>query len=172
MLTPAHIGASYLLSQVPSLAGHSLSTQEVLAVVIVGNIVDLDFMWGILKKKKGDDHHNFVTHTPIFVITAWLLLFLLFNNVFNLMTWVMILISGLLHLVLDDVGYWFCRLGWQKISKYPQINWFYPLTRFKKRAYEGTNAHLLKDYFTKAKVSVALEVVFIFAALVVFLVRS
>lgn len=169
MLTPAHVASSYLLSQIPRLFGQPLSTDEVATVILAGNIIDLDFLFGYLRNKKGDDHHNFLTHTPLFVFIVWIMGFLLFSSTFSFLAWVLILGSGLLHLVLDDTGYWFCKLGWQEISKYPQINWLYPLAPFKSRKYHGTNRSLLKDYFQKARVNVFLEVTLIFSAIVVFL---
>jgi hypothetical protein len=169
MLTPAHIAASYLLSQTPGLLHITLGTNEVLAIVVAGNVVDLDFIWGIINKKSGDDHHNFITHTPIFTVSIWLLVFLVFNNMFSFMAWTLILLSGLLHLFLDDIGYWFCRFGWQQISKYHQINWLYPFKSFPKRKYLGSTKQLLRDYLTKAKVNISLELLLLALGVVVFL---
>jgi membrane-bound metal-dependent hydrolase YbcI (DUF457 family) len=161
MLTPAHIAASYLLSQAPRLVQMPLSSSEVIAVTMIGNILDLDFVLGTFLGKKGDDHHNFITHTPIFVLIAWTASFIFFSHYFSQPAWVMILISLLLHLVLDDISYWFCKLGWQKMSKYPQINWFYPFTKFVMREYEKTNNDLLNEYLVQAKVNVIFEVLLI-----------
>jgi len=172
MLTPAHIAASYLLSQVPRLIGTPLSSSEVIAVIVAGNILDLDFIFGTFMGRKGDDHHNFITHTPAFVFVVWTTSLILFSQYFSQFTWVVILISILLHLVLDDIGYRFCKLGWQKISKYPQINWFYPLKTFNERIYSHSNKILLKDYMTEAKVSMFFEFLLIITALLVFIFKT
>ncbi len=169
MLTPAHIASSYLLSQVPCLFGQPLSSYDVTTVILAGNVLDLDFLLGYLRNKKGDDHHNFVTHTPLFVFVVWTICLLLFPHIFSSLLWMLIFVSAMIHLGLDDIGYWFCRFEWQKISKYPQINWLYPFAPFQSRKYHGTNRSLLKDYFQKARVNVFLEVTLIFSAIVVFL---
>ena len=169
MLTPAHIAASYLLSQVPSVMKIPITSSEVAAIVLAGNILDLDFLFGTLLGKRGDDHHNFITHTPIFSFTAWMIGYILFSSYFSQLAWIMILVSMLLHLVLDDIGYWFYKLGWQQISKYPQINWLYPLKDFHKRIIPQSNNMALKEYLTKARVNLIVETSLITAALFVFL---
>lgn len=171
MLTQAHIASSYLLSQAPALIGKPLTSPEVIIIIVAGNILDIDFVIGSFLGKKGDDHHNFITHTPIFVLIVWAISFVLFFQYLSQLTWILTLISVFLHLFLDDIGYWFCKLGWQQISKYPQINWFYPITSFKIRNYEYSINPLIKNYFSKAPANAILELVLILFSLLVFFVR-
>ncbi|MDP2930055.1 MAG: hypothetical protein Q8N56_00395, partial [bacterium] len=73
------------------------------------------------------------------------------------------------HLVLDNIGYWFYMLRWQEIISVPQINWLYPFV-----VSIGTNgllkfSEVLKSYFFQAPANVALEIILVALAALVFL---
>ena len=157
MTTPAHIAFSYLLSQSLSLFGRYPTTSETLAIMVAGNIFDIDYIIGRFLGIKGDSHHNFITHTPIFIITIWLIGLIFFSHYFDHLIWIMILVSALIHLILDNASYWFSKLGWQQISKYPQINWFYPLTPFLKRKQQKDSRSFIEVYLSETKINLVLE---------------
>lgn len=172
MLTPAHIAASYLISQIPLLFGKPLSTYEIIAVIVAGNIVDVDLLVGSFLNKRGDDHHRFFSHTPIFTLFLWVISFIFFRQSFQIIIWILIFIAGLVHLLLDDTGYWFASLGWQKISRYPQINWLYPFTSFQKRKDKRTYGMFFKDYLLYARINLLTETILIALAICVFLLQQ
>lgn len=175
MLPSAHVASSYLISQAPRLFGQSLTTPEVLIVITAGNIIDVDFIVANLLRIKEKDHHNLITHTPIFILGAWTFDFILFSNMLSNLVWFLILIVAMFHLVLDSSLYWFYKWGKQKISKYPQINWLYPLTPFIKKTNEMPNKSFLfflKNYFNQARFSVFVEVLLVMTASLYFLLTS
>lgn len=158
MLTPSHIASSYLLAQIPGLFGLPLTGLEIGVIIFAGNVVDIDFVVGMLFGKKGDDHHAFVTHTPIAVIAMWAVALMFLSDQLRPSVWLLSLCAGLLHLILDDVGYWFYRWGWQKLETPPQIDWFYPFQKLLRRPYEGSNINLVRKYISEGRVNVIVEI--------------
>ncbi|KKP34626.1 MAG: hypothetical protein UR23_C0035G0013 [Candidatus Roizmanbacteria bacterium GW2011_GWA2_32_13] len=58
MLTGGHIAISYLLAESPKLFGLTLSNNEIILIIISGNIVDLDFLIEFINGKTGEAHHQ------------------------------------------------------------------------------------------------------------------
>ena len=170
MFFVGHIAGSYLLAKSSQLLGYGISSREILSIVVAGNVLDLDLFFGFLLGKKGDQHHDFITHTPFMAVTLWTAFELFYGSNFSLTTNILILVSLLLHLVLDDIGYWFWKLGLREVSSYSQINWAYPFTKFqsaKKRI--ANNNETLNNYFRKAKANIVLEIVLALTAILIFI---
>ena len=160
MLPPGHIAASYILIKSAGILGFNLSFPETLAVLASSIILDFDIIFASFLKKS---HHDLASHTPFGVFVIWLVIILLFENHLSPAAKTLILVSLFLHLVLDELGFWLCKLKLQEISEEPQINWLYPLTKSpdRKTVYEK---HLfdfswLGDYARKAKANIFLEIV-------------
>lgn len=167
MLTPGHIAASYLIAKSGEMIGIPLSNNETLLVVAAGNILDLDLLIGSVIGMKGEKHHNLPTHTPLGAIFIWVVWLLTFGGFFSVATNLLIFFALFIHLILDDMGYWFCKLGWQKISKSPQINWLFPFKRNYFKESTG-NIKALANYTNKARVQFIVEKILIIVALLVF----
>ena len=178
MLTLGHISASYLLAQTSLLLGTPLSNQEQIFVMAAGYVLDLDLLFARIFVKREAYHHLLPTHTPLFAVTISILGYLLFRNIFSNQAILLAVCALFLHLVLDDIGYWFYKLGWQRISTIPQIFWLYPFDKRRKHFVNSwqnsttqTNAETLELYLTKAPVNVILEVILGLAALTIVLTR-
>ena len=65
MLTLGHIATSYLISIGAKNAGFPISSNEILQIVVAGNIMDVDFIIGQFTGKTGETHHQNITHTPL-----------------------------------------------------------------------------------------------------------
>lgn len=170
MLTGGHIAASYLISQAAKSFEVSLTNNEILAIIIAGNIPDVDFLIGFVTGKTGEAHHQNITHTPVGIFLIWLTIIFVFKTSFILS--LLLLIALLIHLVLDDIGFWAYQLKLMTTPVYPQINWFYPLTKFHKNKLMRSNKRVLKYYFFNTRPVFLTEVSLILVALMVFLWSS
>lgn len=166
MTNATHLAASYLLAQSSKFAGLELNNNDVLLIVTAGLILDIDYVIGYAMGKKGEAHHNFITHTPFGAFVIWALFSLTFGNQFSMPILALSLLSLFIHLTLDDVSHWFYKLKLQETSKYPQINWAYPITKFGKVDEIEKSP---KDFIMKAKANTAVELILISLALFLFL---
>jgi len=89
MLTPGHIAVSYLISKLPIRCSEKLKTNETLLVIFSGNSFDLDFSLPPLFGYPGGVHHYFPTHTPIFGVVLFSVLYLLFRKRFSKKTFIL-----------------------------------------------------------------------------------
>lgn len=176
MLTLGHLSASYLISQVPTFYGVPLTSAEQILVVGAGYFLDLDLLVAKFFVKREAYHHLLPTHTPLFVVIISILLFLLLQNIFSPLALFLSFVAMMVHLVLDDIGYWFCKLGLQKISDVPQIFWLYPFDKRRQHYVKNwqretniSNHGMIKSYLTKASANVISELLLFVLALVVFL---
>ncbi|OGG25745.1 hypothetical protein A2960_05355 [Candidatus Gottesmanbacteria bacterium RIFCSPLOWO2_01_FULL_39_12b] len=176
MLTLGHLSASYLISQVPAIYGVPLTTTEQILVVGAGYVLDLDLLIAKLFVKREAYHHLLPTHTPLFVIIFSTLAFIFLKDVLSSTVLLLSFIAMMVHLVLDDIGYWFCKLGLQKLSKVPQIFWLYPFDNRRRHyvknwQYETniSNYGMIKSYLTNAPANVIFELLFFTLAILVFL---
>jgi hypothetical protein len=164
MITGGHIASSYLLAMGAKGLGISVSTSDILQIIIAGNIADIDFIYGMLINKTGEAHHQNVTHTPVgallFFVGFWLFL------TPSLDIAILILLSLFLHLILDDIGYWFYKIKFYKSKTNPQINWLFPFTQFHKEKLIEGNKEVLYFYLFKAWPVALLEIVLIVVALI------
>lgn len=166
MLTGGHIAASYLLTQGAKSFGVPLTENEVLSVVVIGNIVDLDLFVGFLTGKTGEAHHQNISHTPIGAVIFWTIANVIVHPPIALS---MVFLAALfLHLVLDDIGYWAYKLKLYKSLVYPQINWLYPIAKYHKNELMKNNKTVLKYYLFKTWPISILELVLIVIALATF----
>jgi hypothetical protein len=159
MLTLGHIATSYLITEGAMFSGVPLSNSQVLGTILIGNLPDIDFLTGFITGKKGERHHQNITHTPLGNIILWILITLIFKTsyYFSFILWVTLFS----HLILDDIGHWFYKL---KLHKYPvgqQINWLYPITKFSNHTMPETYTESLKIYLTKAWPTALLEILII-----------
>lgn len=159
---------SYLLAETPKLFGLTLTNKEILTVIIAGNIIDLDFLVGLFNSKTGEAHHQNLTHTPFGILLLYFGWYLLFKPSFLLS--ILIIISMLFHLVLDEIGFWGYKLGLTKIKVNPQINWFYPFRRFPKIEMMTNNKEVLWFYLFKAWPIALMELILIIIALIIFFI--
>ncbi len=172
MLTAGHLATSYLISQTPRLWGQTLPPPEVLFITISGYVLDLDIFIARFFLKNRASHHLLPTHTPLIVILTSVLGFVFLKGYFSITLLVLSSIALFSHLILDDIGYWFCKWGWQKESKVPQIFWLYPFDKrrnkfIKNRVLIHSDHNALVNYLSKAKVNVVLEILITVIALIV-----
>ena len=162
MLPFGHLGASYLLTKI----SRKLSALEILLILFGAIAPDLDLPISFWLQKS---HHDLITHTPLGILLIWLVLALIFRKKLSTPGRVLLFLSLLTHLLLDEVGYWFYLLGFQSISNQPQINWFYPLTAFPIRTEVIFFPSFLIEYLTKAPANVLAEIILTILAGAVFL---
>jgi len=178
MITSGHIATSYLISQLPIKREEQLRSSGVLFIVFCGNSFDFDFFLPPLFGYPGGIHHYLPTHTPLFGIILFALLYLVFRKKFSTKTFILAGLAMVSHLVLDDFNYWLGLLGLDSgITTTPQILWEYPFNFGRKRTLQDaiefyrqnpiTNSEILRIY-TKSKLF-AIEVITVFIASIVFL---
>src|SRR3989344_8336643 len=120
MLPLGHIAGGYLAGKLASIAFPELNQPLYLGLsALFGFIPDLDSFFAFLKGKKftideSIDHHQFITHTPIFYLFIFGFWYLLFPET-RLVAWTFI-IGTLSHLVIDT----FASDGTQ---------WLYPFSK-------------------------------------------
>ncbi|OGG08952.1 hypothetical protein A2154_00905 [Candidatus Gottesmanbacteria bacterium RBG_16_43_7] len=170
MITGGHIAVSYLLAESAKSLGIHLTNNEVIGIIIAGNITDIDFFAGFLNGKTGEAHHQNITHTPFGILLIWGVM----NLVFHPISYVslLLLLSLLIHLILDDVGYWAYRTGIYKLAVNPQVNWLYPFTQFHKQPLITSNKVVLRNYIFKAWPIALAEGILIVLAIIIFIVRN
>lgn len=167
MLTGGHIAISYLLAESARSFGIPLTSNEVIGVIVAGNIIDIDFLVGLLNGKTGEAHHQNVTHTPFGTILIWIGIHLLFRP--SVMLSALILAAMVIHLILDDIGYWAYRLKLYTLDVHSQVNWLYPFTPFHKHPLITSNKTVLKNYLFKAWPIALAEGVLIIMAVIRFM---
>lgn len=167
MITGGHIASSYLLAEGAKHLGLPLSSNEVLQIILAGNVVDIDFLIGLATGKTGEAHHQNITHTPIGTLLLFIVLVLIFHP--SPLLALLFLFSLFLHLILDDIGYWIYKFGLFKIPTNPQINWLYPLTAFHKNKLIKGNKEVLRFYVIKAWPIALLEFFLIILATIIFI---
>ncbi|MBU4350740.1 hypothetical protein KKF47_03495 [Patescibacteria group bacterium] len=166
MLPPGHIAASYILIKSVETLGFKISLPEIMLILVASVVLDFDLIVAHRLKKS---HHDLFTHTPWGVFLIWLGFILLFGANLSLATKILVLVVFFIHLFLDELGFWLCKLGFQEVSKESQINWLYPIKKFKDRQESfPLNAKFLLHYYQKAKANVFLEIVLSLIALLVF----
>lgn len=164
MTNLAHLASSYLLVRLVQYFGFSLTPTEITAVLVAGNVIDLDSVVDIFQKKFAD-HHTFITHTPFGAILIWFAYLKFFFMAFSPFCHLLVLAALFLHLALDDSVWWFYQIKWQRSIAYPQINWFFPFNRqYRKGRFNQTSWRGVKQDYLNAKVNIVLEFVFAFAA--------
>ena len=165
MLTGGHIAASYLLAKTANSFGLPLSGKDIVGVIIAGNIIDLDFFVGFITGKTGEAHHHNITHTPLGILIIMIAITLIFRPTAGFA--IVIFSSMVLHLILDDIGYWLYKSKLMKAVVYPQINWPFPFTRFHQHNLMKNNESVLKYYlFNTWPVSLAEILLIIIASLI------
>lgn len=153
MLPFGHLGAAYLLSQ----PDRKLTLKEILLILWAALLPDFDLLVSFLLNVS---HHDLITHTPLGIFLIWLFFIWFFRKDLSRRGKVLMIVALFSHLLLDEAGHWFYRLGWQSIYQEAQINWFYPLTAFPLRANEGISfPAFILIYLQQAKANVLAEIV-------------
>lgn len=172
MILLGHLAGSYLLAQIPAVFGHPLPILDQTLIVIAGNILDLDLLFSKHLVKTTFNHHYSPTHTIPWAILIYTIYILFFGNSFSIFTKVLILISLIFHLALDDVSYWFTKFGLEKSSPEPQIFWLFPfdhrrdLSRVPKYI---PMSSVLKNYYFNAPWTFGFELLLSFIAISIFI---
>ncbi len=162
MLPLGHLSASYLLTKLSK----KLSLKEILLIVFAGFVLDFDIFIGVALDKS---HHDLITHTPFGAIIVWLILVLIFKNISSFAK-LLTLTSLILHLILDEIGYWFYVLKFQTIVNQPQISWLYPLKPLFNRSVPSSFCSIgsfIWLYLNNAWANVLLEIILFGAALLI-----
>ncbi|MDD5146812.1 MAG: hypothetical protein PHN39_03710 [Candidatus Pacebacteria bacterium] len=166
-----HLAFSYILTQVTRLFGWELSGSEIALVMIAGSLIDLD-LFVTFFIKKGISHRNFITHTPLGVFLIWLIFMVSLGQYFSFEADILVLMALLGHLVMDDSGYWLCRLGLQHIDNCSRISWLYPFKRYNNiglmKRLGDVGGFFSDKYLKVAKASNILEVLLIIIAFSLF----
>ncbi|OGG01741.1 hypothetical protein A2Z33_00170 [Candidatus Gottesmanbacteria bacterium RBG_16_52_11] len=166
MTVMGHIAASYLVSQSVRLVGLHITPQESALVIIAGTILDLDALPLWLKGRIGMQHHALPTHTPLAIFAGWTIFKLITGRMFPTPVHVLMIVSGLLHLAMDDSGYWLAKKRLQRNTPVPQITWMYPFrnTMIDRFAKDGAVSAAV-EYVRGAKVSIVLEASIVLTAI-------
>jgi len=178
MITPGHIATSYLISKFPIRRKEKLRPSETLFIIFCGNSFDLDFFLPPLFGYPGGVHHYLPTHTPIFGVVLFSVLYLLFRKRFSTKTFILAGIAMASHLVLDDFNHLLGLLNLDSgITTTPQILWEYPFNFGRKKNLHDaigfyknnpiTNLDVLSIY-TKSKLFV-IEIITVIVATLVFM---
>ena len=162
----AHLPASYILIKSADLLGYHVSLTEGFLILAAGIVLDFDLLTSRFSNKT---HHDLLTHTPFGVFLIWLTFIIIFGGSLSLIGKVLILLSFLLHLLLDELNHWVCFWKTKKTDKLFEINWLYPLTKFKDRPAAQSLTSFLCDYFREDKTNVLIELTICIIALVLFL---
>ena len=169
MITGGHVAISYLIAEDAKFLGVPLNGNQVLGIVLAGNLPDVDFLVGLVNGRRGELHHQNITHTPLGVFLIWLVILVLFKP--DLAFSFILLASMVTHLFIDDLGNIAAKLGiYQQVAS-PQINWLYPFTSYSKHQLIRNNKEVLKHYLVKGWPIATIEVVLILVALAVYLAR-
>ena len=176
----AHLPASYLMVKFVELFGISFSLSETAIIAISGIIPDFDLILGFILRR---GHHRIFTHTPIWMVVIWLVIIGLRELIgvgLSLSAIILILCSLMLHLVLDDLGWWFHRLGLQSNNCGPQIIWLYPIQKMPND--ENQNLKItsivnyclesLPEYFKRYPANRWAEIIIILTAVIVFIISN
>jgi hypothetical protein len=123
MLPFGHLAAGYLIAQIP--VKKQLSGKELLIVLSGTVIYDFDYLVPKLIGWPPGTHHFLPTHTPLFGLIYLLVVGYLTRKWLERKVLILLGLSLLSHLVLDDLSYWFYLWGWDKAT-IPQIFWAYP----------------------------------------------
>ena len=166
MLTPGHIATSYLIVEGARNIGVDLNNEQILLIILSGNVLDVDFLVGLFNGKKGELHHQNITHTPVGALIVGLLLVFIFQ--INVILAALIFLSLFIHLFLDDLSHILSVLKIYKKNGETQINWFWPITKYPDRKVMTSNKEILKYYLTKAWLIASLEIICIAIALFCF----
>lgn len=166
MLTSGHIATSYLIAEGAKHFGVNLTNEQVLQIIIVGNILDIDFLIGLLNGRKGELHHQNVTHTPLGALIVLGLLVLIFKT--NPVISLIFLLALFTHLFLDDLGHILAILGIYKENPRSQINWLWPITKFSDKDRITSNKETLEYYLVKAWPIASLEILLTIYAIIRF----
>lgn len=166
MLTGGHIAASYLLAETAKSLGVPLTGSYMFGIILAGNIMDIDFFIGFLTGKTGEAHHQNISHTPAGGLIFWIVVNLIFHP--TLVISLLLLIVMLVHLILDEIGYWGYRLKIYRSPVNRQINWLYPFMPFHKFKLMMNTKNVLKYYLVNTWPIALTEVVIIFIALFIF----
>lgn len=132
MLPTGHLATAYLISQIPIDRKTVLKWYEIVFIMFCGIIFDFDFMIPSLFGYPVGTHHFLPTHTPFAGIIYFIILYLMFRNLFSKKIFILAGIAMLSHMVLDDLSYWFYLIGLEAPVR-AQIFWWYPFdSRMKK----------------------------------------
>jgi hypothetical protein len=162
----AHLPASYILIKSADLLGYHASLTEGFLILAAGIVLDFDLLTSRFLKKT---HHDLFTHTPFGIFLIWFGFIIIFGDNLSLTGKALILLSFLLHLLLDELNYWIYFWKTKKNDKLFEINWLYPLTKFKDRPATQSLTSFLCDYFREDKANVLLEVILTTFALLLFI---
>lgn len=169
MLTPGHLASSYIISQIPSFYGKSLTTTDQMFVIALGYVLDLDLF--IPSKKGAANHHLLPTHTLLFACLLLGILITVFIKLFSSLAFIFGGVALFAHLVLDDLSFWLYKLGFKKECSVPQIFWLYPFDKQRKKVIDEaqniTIMEALRLYFTHP-ITVFLEIALVLLAVAIF----
>ncbi len=162
-----HLATTYIIAFAFSFIFNvQMNWYELILILIFANIIDFDYLIGRIFGKKGEAHHGFITHTPFGVFILWLIFaFTVFYNS-SVEIKVLLLITMMIHLVLDEIQYILYRAGIQPDTPHKQINWLYPIQKHKPKQLERKKA---KEIAQKMKPLLISESVIILIAILLFM---
>lgn len=161
----AHLPASYILLKSAEAFGYQPTLLESALTLLAGILPDFDLAWSWLFKK---NHHDLPTHAPLGIFLVWLVIVAVLGNFLGPIGKWLILLSFFLHLTLDELHNLInC---WKKKETFrTEINWLYPLNRFKKKDGGEGLIVFLRSYLREPRANLLLELTICIAALVLFL---
>lgn len=139
---------SYLIAEGAKHFGIDLKNEQILQIIVAGNILDIDFLVGLLNGRKGELHHQNITHTPLGALIVGIVLSIIFKV--NLVISAIFLLSLFVHLLLDDLGHILAILGIYKRNPKLQINWLWPITKYPNEDRMISNKEVLRYYLIRA----------------------
>lgn len=164
MLPFGHAAAGYLIAKTSS---QKLTPKAIVLIILAANIFDLDFLVLTIFGIPGGQHHYYPGHTFLMGLVYWLLIYLIFRNKFSRQVFILVVLSLLSHLVIDDFSYWLSLAGLEK-GVPSQINWLFPIIQKSLLAESLSNLDILRKYLIETPKLFYLELLTIVTAIVVF----
>jgi len=105
----AHLPSGYLLAKtLKSKTNNWISWKLALLAGVVGSIFpDLDLLYFYILDARQNNHHTYITHIPIYWLSLYFLVSILFTitrKKRHLITWSIFMLGVFLHLILDTVS--------------------------------------------------------------------
>ena len=138
---------------------------EIATILVIGNLLDFDYIIARIVGIKGAGHHGLPSHTLFGVLLIWLISFVPLALIFNPAVPLVILASLVIHLLIDDSARILYYAGLRLKPKSFEINWLYP---FKKSSHEIEKTKSSREYISHMGNLFYIEVISIMTATILF----
>lgn len=165
-----HFAVTFLLVKlVEAIFGIHLTGIETVIIVIIGNILDFDYLLARVLGINGAGHHGMPTHTFFGILAISLIVAVPLTFLFSPIVPILIFVSLLIHIIIDDSERF---LYWTRIRNKPkqfEINWLYP---FKNIEHLKENSKTPREYVNHMGNLFYFEIFSIFSAITILLAST